>query len=703
MTATNSLPQRDGLEITWNKLNVTVPDRANNNAPKSILNEVSGCAKPGRLLAIMGASGAGKSTLLDVLAANSASNSASSLTLAGEVLVDGQPRRTRAFRQQSCYVQQRDVLLCAATVREAIATSAALRLPRTLTAERRAERVEEVIRELDLAACADTLIGDETIGLKGVSGGQKRRVSLGIELIKDPAIIFLDEPTSGLDSEMALGVVQALVNLARKNRTVVCTIHQPNSDITALFDDLMLLAGGRVAYAGPWDGAVPAFAAAGFACPMYKNPTDYFISVLHDPQSAASICDAYAASQRSGALPALPSPTAAKAGAAALSSPTGPDALVTVQTGAAGAMRTARGVLPSPGAAGTSTGHLTLEVIDRASPASSASGVAGGITGSGGALVSKAAPATPATPGFKSLLSRSMSKGGDLADKSLQGASWFTQVKVLSVRNGRNWLRNPNLLASELLQYVFISLFMGLMYFDSFTHDLSDGVTNRTACIWFAFAIMCFTPAYTTVTAWDKDRVLLQRELSQRQYSLSAYYVARTACIIPLQAAQCLLFVAVSYFFAGFQRDAGKFFLFFAVLLMFQLISEGLGLVCAIVTRTATYAIIVLTFLLLLLLSFTGFLVTRIPVYFRWLNKASYLTYAFSALTMSEFDGLTFETQDPLDPAATLFVPGSAAVPHSIDNGLTIGENVGILAGMCVFMEASKLFALHVAYKFNLM
>ncbi|GFH32365.1 uncharacterized protein HaLaN_31574, partial [Haematococcus lacustris] len=84
--------------------------------------------------------------------------------------------------------------------------------------------------------------------MKGISGGQKRRVSLGIELIKDPSVIFLDEPTSGLDSEMALSVMEGLVRLARKDRTVVCTIHQPNSDITALFDDLMLLAAGHLVY-----------------------------------------------------------------------------------------------------------------------------------------------------------------------------------------------------------------------------------------------------------------------------------------------------------------------------------------------------------------------------------------------------------------------------------------------------------------------
>ncbi|GFH23307.1 ATP-binding cassette sub-family G member 1, partial [Haematococcus lacustris] len=108
-------------------------------------------------------------------------------------------------------------------------------------------------------------------------------------------------------------------------------------------------------------------------------------------------------------------------------------------------------------------------------------------------------------------------------------------VGVLAQRNVRNWLRNPSMLTSELLQYGFISVFVGLMYLNSFTDDLAGGVTNRTACIWFAFAVLCFTPAYTTVAGWDTARQLLKRELSQRQYNVFTYYVARTIVVLPFQ------------------------------------------------------------------------------------------------------------------------------------------------------------------------
>lgn len=118
------------------------------------------------------------------------------------------------------------------------------------------------------------------------------------------------------------------------------------------------------------------------------------------------------------------------------------------------------------------------------------------------------------------------------------------QVWVLAQRNLRNWLRNPVMLMSELVQYIFISLFVGLMY-HRVTLDLEDGVYSRVACIWFAFAVMSFTPSYTAVTNWDKDRLLLRRELQQKQYGITSYYLARYMVTLPFVMIQCLVFVGI--------------------------------------------------------------------------------------------------------------------------------------------------------------
>lgn len=259
---------------------------------KTILNDVRGCARSGEVLSIMGPSGAGKSTLLDTLAGIRGQPGA---TLESTILLDG-VTADRKQLSQTCYVRQVDVLVSSATVRESILTAAMLKLPRSMKKQDKLARVDAIIEELGLVECQNTLVGDESIGLKGISGGQKRRVSIGVELVKNPSVIFLDEPTTGLDSEIALDIAQSLRTLASAGRTVVLTIHQPNSDITETFDRFMLLAAGRVCYHGPFSDSMKAFSDAGFPCPTYKNPTDYYMRVVSNPEDASKVVEAYSKS-----------------------------------------------------------------------------------------------------------------------------------------------------------------------------------------------------------------------------------------------------------------------------------------------------------------------------------------------------------------------------------------------------------------------
>ena len=158
----------------------------------------------------MGGSGAGKTTLLDILACRSSRGT--SCKVEGDILINGSKRNDRAFSQESCYVTQKDLLFPSATVYECVIFSAMLRLPLDMSREDKKRRVDSVLSELDLTSCQNTLVGDDVVGIKGVSGGQKRRTSLAVELVKDPQIIFADEPTSGLDSEVALSIMNVSTN-----------------------------------------------------------------------------------------------------------------------------------------------------------------------------------------------------------------------------------------------------------------------------------------------------------------------------------------------------------------------------------------------------------------------------------------------------------------------------------------------------------
>lgn len=168
-TATHAHPP---IDITFKNISYTVPLKGGED--KQILNQISGACPSGLLTAIMGSSGAGKTSLLDILACNSIVGK-----MGGDVYVNGTPRHRSSFSKISCYVLQQDVLLSSSTVREAITLSALLKLPMSMSKAQKLARVEDVLTELDLLGCANTLIGDETIGMKGISGGQKRRVSIG--------------------------------------------------------------------------------------------------------------------------------------------------------------------------------------------------------------------------------------------------------------------------------------------------------------------------------------------------------------------------------------------------------------------------------------------------------------------------------------------------------------------------------------------
>jgi ABC-type multidrug transport system ATPase subunit len=189
--------------------------------------------------------------------------------------VNGKFIDTRRYRNIIGYVDQEDTLMDTLTVYEIILDSALLRLPRDMPLAVKKRRVQETMMELGIVGIANRRIGNTES--RGISGGEKRRVSIACELVTSPSIIFLDEPTSGLDSYNAYNVIECLVSLARDyNRCVVLTIHQPRSNIYALFDKLLLLAKGRMVYSGPaQQEAIDHFSRQGFECPKGFNIADY--------------------------------------------------------------------------------------------------------------------------------------------------------------------------------------------------------------------------------------------------------------------------------------------------------------------------------------------------------------------------------------------------------------------------------------------
>ncbi|KAL0490331.1 ATP-binding cassette, subfamily G protein [Acrasis kona] len=239
-----------------------------------ILNDINYSIRPGSVVAIMGPSGAGKTTLIDIMA-----NRVKSGTVAGQLLLNGR-KYGSDFSRLSGYVFQDDLLMSTMTVRECITFSANLRLPYTMSSNEKNARVNQAMQELGISHIADRKIGNEL--KRGISGGERRRVSIATELVISPHILFLDEPTSGLDSASAFSVMKTITNLSKNGRTIVFSIHQPRSNIFATFHDLLLLHRGQVVYAGPACEAEDYFVRMGYPSPAHTNTADYLIDLLTD-------------------------------------------------------------------------------------------------------------------------------------------------------------------------------------------------------------------------------------------------------------------------------------------------------------------------------------------------------------------------------------------------------------------------------------
>lgn len=257
--------------LTWQDLSVTVS--VGSGETQTVLQGLTGYAEPCTLMALMGPSGSGKSTLLDALAGRLAANAFQS----GSIMLNG--RKQKLSFGTAAYVTQDDTLIGTLTVRETIAYSARLRLPDKMPWSEKSTLVESTLVEMGLQECANTPIGNWH--LRGISGGEKRRVSIGLEILMRPRLLFLDEPTSGLDSASAFFVTQTLRSLARDGRTVIASVHQPSSEVFELFDSLYLLSGGKTVYFGKASQACEFFEQAGFPCPPFRNPSDHFLRCIN--------------------------------------------------------------------------------------------------------------------------------------------------------------------------------------------------------------------------------------------------------------------------------------------------------------------------------------------------------------------------------------------------------------------------------------
>ena len=263
------------LNFAWNNINIRLKNKKRKDSPTYLIQNQSGNVRSGECLAILGSSGAGKTTLLNFLSRRIETKS---LVSSGAITLNSNELSNDDFAKLSAYVMQDDILEAVMTPSEILLFTAKLKLG--LSDEECESKVSQLISDLHLDKCSNTRIGNNL--KRGVSGGERKRTSIAVELISDPKIVFLDEPTTGLDSFNAYELIKLLHTLAiEQHKVIIFTIHQPCSEIFNLLDKLLILALGKTVFFGKKEDAFDCFSKMNHPIPQRYNPFDFFVEVTN--------------------------------------------------------------------------------------------------------------------------------------------------------------------------------------------------------------------------------------------------------------------------------------------------------------------------------------------------------------------------------------------------------------------------------------
>lgn len=640
---------------------------------KQILSGISGIALPGQLMAIMGASGAGKTTFLDILARKNKRGTAE-----GNFYINGEKILDNEYRNVIGFVDQDDTMLSTLTVHETILTSALLRLPRDMSKSMKEQRVYEIEKQLGIHQIKDQLIGSEEGNGRGISGGEKRRVGIACELVTSPSILFLDEPTSGLDAFNAFNVVECLVTLAKNyNRTVIFTIHQPRSNIVALFDHLVLLAKGRTVYSGPFSSCQNYFDRIGYPCPPGFNIADYLVDLTMHAETAHTSSDENAHTDLYGGSEGTRTVNSSVRAIKSIASASN----MSLENSSFGSnnesirkpksrrrqslkqqqdrklytrKRSAGGETPlTPrtddegvdlnNAAGSTHDWLKLSRQQGQAPPQilddphqlpplatslntgldelvggySSSDVARSIHEDISAAVNSANAANGNTNG---------QMNGTYAAGTMKGyrrVDWISQFMILSQRTWRNLYRNPMLMLTHYAIAILLAVLSGFLFY-GLTDDIK-GFQNRLGLFFFILALFGFS-TLTSLTVFSSERLLFVRERANGYYSPITYFAAKVVFdIVPLRLIPPIILGAIVYPMSGLVAAWPEFFKCILILILFNLAAAAICLFIGIVFKDGGVANLIGSLVMLFSLLFAGLLLNReaIPDAASWLQKVS--------------------------------------------------------------------------------
>ncbi|KAL1505859.1 hypothetical protein ABEB36_005321 [Hypothenemus hampei] len=589
--------KREKVDLSFHDLSFTVKQQ---KKEKIILKDVSGRLRSGELTAIMGPSGAGKSTLLNILTGYITNGTN------GHIMMNERERNLSKFRKLSAYIRQDNQLHGNLTIDEAMSVAAKLKI---------GDKSKED-RETIIADILDTLglIDHRKTMTSGLSGGQKKRLSIALELVSNPPIMFFDEPTSGLDSSSCFQCISLLKSLARdQGRTIICTIHQPSARLFEMFDHLYTLADGQCVYQGSTNRLVEFLGQLGLQCPSYHNPASYIIEVACGEygEHTRTLVNAIK-NGKDDIRDGLPLPQLAITDGLNNSEKYAHDIKNTLAV--AISKPDWNKDISEPVYRSTTTPNLPISVVDDIAK------------GDNGKDDSEKASANSALLGDDS----------EQMPTKRYGTSEFNQFFIILKRALLFSRRDWTLMYLRLFAHILVGFLIGALYWQ--IGNDGNKVLSNLGFLFFNMLFLMYTSMTITILSFPLEMPVLLKEHFNRWYSLRSYYFAITVSDMPFQTIFCVIYVTIVYFMTDQPRELFRFGMFLSACLLVSFVAQSVGLVvgAAMNVQNGVFLAPVMSVPFLL---FSGFFVSfdAIPIYLRWITYLSYIRYGFEGTALATY------------------------------------------------------------------
>lgn len=622
---------------------------------KIILNQVSGQAKPGEILALMGPSGSGKTSLLDVLAGRSVYQDGT-VSLNDSIITDS-PAKVKALKRKIAYIKQQDIFFDHLTVKDQLTYTAFLRLGDEYSKEEKQQEVKKVIQLLRLNKCQDTPI-------RLVSGGERKRVNIGTELLTNPSMIMLDEPTSGLDSTSAVALVDLLFSLAHDHgKTVVTSIHQPSSAVFHKFDKVLFLADGCVVYYGSPSDSLVYCAKLSLECPGGYNAADHWMDLLVEDSAIDTVHDDTNGRDRQDGHGDEEENVGLVDHAFPIQLDNNRDGITVQETAgqSSSVVTFARDVDTNTETAdkrhdkNPMLGKTVLKKVLRKMST---------LTVQKPTHLLDEAKQKRNEYRFKKTtkaklinhwnvdafaeemeLGRNVDNASDHSQKTATddfekpekkfNTSWMTQFHVLLHRSLKN-SRSAILTTINVTKSVALGTLTGLLWFQMpYTEET---VPDRGSFLFFAITYWIFDGIFSAIFSFPMERAIIFKERASGSYHLSAYFLSKTLSEMPTRLILPSMFWTIAYWMADINPRFEIFLATLGCLLLAVLAGESYGLLCGALVMDFEKAMTVMVVISLTTMAAGGFYVKNIPNFLVWIKYISPFKPGYEAAQVLVFD-----------------------------------------------------------------